>query len=77
MTGKHEAVVWSYVRDVISGERVAGEDLILACKRFQDDWNSGRWDVRCDEADFVIDNSGTPLETRRQIEERLRNDEIM
>ena len=28
-------------------------------------------------ADFVIDNSGTPLETRRQIEERLRNDEIM
>lgn len=55
MTGKHEAVVWSYVRDVISGERVAGEDLILACKRFRDDWNSGRWDVRCDEADFVID----------------------
>ena len=65
MPGKHEAVVWEYVDGVISGERVAGEDLVLACRRFREDWNSGRWDVRCDEADFVIDKIETQFVHRK------------
>lgn len=55
MAGTHEAEVWGYVNGVITGTITAGEDCILACKRFRDDWYSGRWDCRTECADFVID----------------------
>lgn len=55
MAGTYEADVWGYVNGVISGTIIAGEDRILACERFRDDWFSGRWDVRTDCADFVIE----------------------
>ena len=63
--GRHEAEVFRYVDAVIAGERVAGEDQLLACRRFRDDWDSGRWDVRTDEADFVIDKIQTQFVHRK------------
>lgn len=65
MNGVHETVVWEYVNSIISGSKIAGEDLILACQRFRDDWYSGKWDVRCDEADFVIDKIETQFVHRK------------
>ena len=55
MKGTHEADVLGYVDSVISGETVAGEDLILACQRFREDWDGGRWDIDPECADYVID----------------------
>lgn len=55
MASWQEGVVWGYVNGVIGGTIDAGEDLILACTRFRDDWYSGRWDVNTECADFVID----------------------
>lgn len=61
----HSEEVWRYVNSIIDGSRAAGEDLKLACQRFQADVNSGRWDVRTDEADYVIDKIQTQFVHRK------------
>lgn len=52
--GKFAADVISYARGVVSGEVVAGVDRILGCQRFLTMVESGEYDIRTKDADFVI-----------------------
>lgn len=52
--GEYAAEVWGYVDDIISGRKVACEDLRLACIRFRDDCECGKWEYNPEEADYVI-----------------------
>lgn len=52
--GKYAAEVMAYANGVVSGEIIAGEDRINGCKRFLSDIESGKWDIRTKDADFVI-----------------------
>jgi phage terminase large subunit-like protein len=54
MTGKYAAEVLEYARSIVDGRKVAGEDLQLACERFLRDIESGEYDIRTADADFVI-----------------------
>jgi len=54
MIGKCAAEVMEYVEGVVSGEIVAGSDRIKGCNRFLNDVNSGKWEIRTKDADFVI-----------------------
>lgn len=44
---------WDYAQGVINGTIIAGEDRILACKRFIKDYNDPQWEYRTDQADAV------------------------
>lgn len=55
LKGKYAAEVLEYAEGVVSGEIVANKERIQACKRFLDDIESGKWDIRTKDADFVID----------------------
>ena len=54
MTGKYAAEVLAYARGVADGKIHAGKERVKGCKRFLDDTDSGRWDIRTKDADFVI-----------------------
>ena len=54
INGKYAAEVMAYANGVVSGEIIAGEDRINGCKRFLSDIESGKWDIRTKDADFVI-----------------------
>ena len=52
--GKYAGEVMRYVDAVIDGRIVAGEDRVLACRRFARMAESGQYDIRTRDADFVI-----------------------
>lgn len=52
--GKYAKEVMAYAEGVVDGSIVAGADRIKGCKRFLDDIQSGQWDIRTKDADFVI-----------------------
>lgn len=52
--GKYAGEVMRYVDAVIDGRIVAGEDRVLACRRFARMATSGEYDIRTRDADFVI-----------------------
>lgn len=54
LRGRYAAEVTAYVDGVISGRIRAGEDRVLACRRFVDFLARDDLDVRTDDADFVI-----------------------
>ena len=54
MKGKYAAQVMEYARGVVDGTIRANEYRIKGCKRFLDDIESGNWDIRTKDADFVI-----------------------
>ena len=66
MDGKYADEVWGYVDAVISGARPACKELKQTCKRFADDYASGRWDYSTTEADYVIDKIQTQFVHRRR-----------
>ena len=47
--------MWGYIEDVIEGQRAACRELRWGCERYKRDFESGEWDYRVEEADFVID----------------------
>lgn len=53
-SGVYAAEVWEYVDSIADGKKVACEDLRLACIRFRNDCDSGKWDYSPEEADYVI-----------------------
>ena len=57
--GKYAAEVFGYVDSVVSGEKVACDDLRLACRRFLADVDSGKWEYDPTEADYVIEKIET------------------
>ena len=52
--GKYAGEVMRYVDAVMDGRIVAGEDRVLACRRFAKMAASGEYDIRTRDADFVI-----------------------
>ena len=54
LKGKYAAEVLAYAEGVVSGKIVANKERIQCCKRFLDDIESGKWDIRTKDADFVI-----------------------
>ena len=52
--GKHAAAVCDYVEGVIDGSILANKDRILACKRFKSMVESGDYDIKTKDADFVV-----------------------
>lgn len=54
MTGKHADTVLEYARSIVEGRKIACVEQIQVCQRFLDDIDSGRWDIRTKDADFVI-----------------------
>jgi phage terminase large subunit-like protein len=54
MNGKHATEVLEYARSIAEGRKVACAEQIQGCRRFLDDLESGRWEFRPRDADFVI-----------------------
>lgn len=54
MNGKYSGEVLRYVNAVVSGKKTAGEDTVLACKRFSTAIKNCKWEFRTNDADFVI-----------------------
>lgn len=52
--GKYAAEVMTYAQGVVDGKIRAGKYRIKSCKRFLDDINSDKWEIRTKDADFVI-----------------------
>lgn len=52
--GKYAGEVMRYVDAVMDGRIVAGDDRVLACRRFARMAESGEYDIRTRDADFVI-----------------------
>ena len=63
--GNYWNEVREYVDAVVSGRKNACKELRLACKRFVCDLKSGKWDIDCAEADYVITTIETSF-THRQ-----------
>lgn len=54
MKGKYAAAVLQFAKDTAEGKRIAGIDQIRACERFLRMAESGEYDIRTKDADFVI-----------------------
>ncbi len=52
--GKYADEVFQYAEGVVSGKILAGRDRILGCQRFLRMVESGEYDIRTKDADFVI-----------------------
>lgn len=63
--GRYWHEVREYVDAIISGRKNACKELRQACKRFARDLQSGKWDIDCAEADYVITTIETSF-THRQ-----------
>ena len=48
------AEVKKYAKDIVLGKAVANKDRILAAKRFLNDLENPKWEIRTRDADFVI-----------------------
>lgn len=65
MNGKYAAAVEEYVESVISGKKIACIETRQACERFKRDVESGRYNVDCAEADYVIEKIETQFVHRK------------
>lgn len=54
LKGKYAETVLEYVNGIVSGKILAGKERIQGCKRFLQMIDSGKYDVRTKDADFVI-----------------------
>ena len=50
---------FKYAQDIVSGKIIAGNYIILMCKRFLNDLNDDRFDFRTNEVDRAIRFIGT------------------
>lgn len=51
---KNWDVVFEYAQDMVSGKKVANKYRKKGCQRFLDDYNSGEYDFKTTDAEFVI-----------------------
>lgn len=51
---KHYQEALDYVESVLSGKKIAGKEVILACQRFRNDLKNPKFEFRTRDADFVI-----------------------
>lgn len=65
LCGKYASEVEDYVEAILSGRKLACAETYQACERFQRDLNSGKWDVDCGEADYVIEKIQTQFVHRK------------
>ena len=65
MNGKYAAEVERYVSAVLDGTKKACVETVQACARFRRDVDSGRFDVNCAEADYVIEKIQTQFVHRK------------
>lgn len=65
LTGKYAAEVEEYVDAILNGKKLACTELYQACERFRRDLKSGKWDVDCGEADYVIEKIQTQFVHRK------------
>ena len=54
MAKKYKKIAIKYAEDVISGKKIAGKEIKLACQRFMDDMQRDDLDLRTKDPDFVI-----------------------
>ena len=54
LKGKHAAEVLGYAEGVVSGSIIANPERVQGCQRFLDMLCCGRYEVRTQDADFVI-----------------------
>lgn len=50
----YKNVAVKYARDVVNGKTPAGKEVIMACRRFLDDLNNERYELKTKDPDFVI-----------------------
>lgn len=50
----YKAEVETYVDAVLSGKKLAGKEIVLACRRYREDLNNPEFEFRPHDADFVI-----------------------
>ena len=55
LKGKYAAEVLQYAQDVAEGRVIAGRDRVLGCRRFLDFLSRPDFEIRTQDADFVID----------------------
>lgn len=65
LCGKYASEVEEYVEAILSGRKLACTETYQACERFRRDLNSGKWDVDCGEADYVIEKIQTQFVHRK------------
>lgn len=53
--GKYAVEVLDYAESIVEGRKIACRELQQSCARFIRDISSGKYDINCTEADFVID----------------------
>ena len=54
MAESYKSVAVKYARDVISGKKLAGKEVILACQRFLDDMKRPEFKIDVTAPDFII-----------------------
>lgn len=64
-SGKWLGVVDEYARSIVDGRKAACVETRQACQRYLDDVASGCWDIRYDEADYVVDRIQTTFVHRQ------------
>jgi phage terminase large subunit-like protein len=47
-------VVLEYAKSILSGDKVAGKEMIQACQRFMDDFENPKYEFKSKDAEFVI-----------------------
>lgn len=65
LCGKFAAEVEGYVDAILCGQKLACTELYQACERFRRDIDSGKWDIDCGEADYVIEKIQTQFVHRK------------
>lgn len=65
LCGKYASEVEEYVDAILSGRKLACTETYQACERFRRDLESGKWDVDCGEADYVIEKIQTQFVHRK------------
>lgn len=55
MASKYKKIVTDFAKEVVSGKRIAGNEIILACKRYLDDLKRKDIELRTSEPDLAID----------------------
>ncbi len=65
MNGKYAPEVERYVSAVLDGTKKACVETVQACARFRRDVDSGRFDIDCSEADYVIEKIQTQFVHRK------------
>lgn len=54
MIPDNSKVVLEYAKSILSGDKVAGKEMIQACQRFMDDFENPKYEFKSKDAEFVI-----------------------